>query len=323
MTPRRPLAALRLVWAALCLAAAGCASAQLDFNATDLAESFNSLTRSQIFFNLAQAATDPEFVPSQVTIAIGTAQTVNAVTPSFSVPLWPPVVTTTRYGATAAARTLASQVVTPAPTTGVSAVDGWSQSWTMTPINGAASLRRLRTLYQFATGTLPRRDRTVELTLEQAEKIFLCEYTLQAFSVSPTSGNVSFKLDDCPDNTSRTTRSRIVHADPTFTQGASCVVCIDDLDATQLKPHVNPNLRYKFIATAKSGDMVNIGSHGPIGFWVCESADGNCPRVPGQEPFDGRKAFSDFILFVYEAVTAPSSTGSGRTTAGPFSYSVR
>ncbi len=37
-------------------------------------------------FNLAQALTDPEFVPSQATISIGTAQTLNAVTPPSASP---------------------------------------------------------------------------------------------------------------------------------------------------------------------------------------------------------------------------------------------
>ena len=35
-------------------------------------------------------------------------------------------------------------------------------------------------------------------------------------------------------------------------------------------------------------------------------------------------AFSDFVLFVYEAMASPSATGSGRSTSGgSFVYSVR
>ncbi len=51
-----------------------------NYNTADLASSLTSLTKRQIFFNLAQALSDPEFVPSQATISIGTAQTLNAVT---------------------------------------------------------------------------------------------------------------------------------------------------------------------------------------------------------------------------------------------------
>ena len=89
---------LRPLWIAACLAACGCASTQLNYNTADLASSLNSLTKRQIFFNLAQALTDTEFVPSQVTISVGTAQTLNSVTPSISVPLGNPVVTTSRVG---------------------------------------------------------------------------------------------------------------------------------------------------------------------------------------------------------------------------------
>jgi len=98
---------------------------------------------------------------------------------------------------------------------------------------------------------------------------------------------------------------------------------IRHLNAKQLRPHVNPNLKYHFIRTQKTGDMVSIGSHGSTSFYVCGNAEGDCPRAAQQEAFDGRKAFSDFIMFVYEAATVPSSGGSGRQTGGSFVYSVR
>jgi hypothetical protein len=86
-----------LICVVVCLLASGCASSQLNYNAADLAASLNSLTKKQIFFNLAQALNDPEFVPSQVTVSIGTAQTSNAVTPSISLPLGSPIATTSRF----------------------------------------------------------------------------------------------------------------------------------------------------------------------------------------------------------------------------------
>jgi hypothetical protein len=69
--------------------------------------------------------------------------------------------------------------------------------------------------------------------------------------------------------------------------------------------------------------MASVGSYGPIEFYVCESPEADCPRVVHQEPFDGSKAFSDFILFVYEAASTAAATGSGRSTGGSFVYSVR
>ena len=237
---------LRLPWIAVCLAASACASTQLNYNTADLASSLNSLTKRQIFFNLAQALTDPEFVPSQVTISIGTAQTLNSVTPTISAPLGNPVVTTSRVGSAGAgaagraAGFVSTAVTAITPTLGVQFVDAWNQSWTMSPINSSTQVRRLRALYQYATGTLPRRDRTVDLTLDEAEKQFLCDYPVQALAVAPRSDNVVFKIDDCPNNNTRQSGARVVHADPTFTQGPGCVICIDDLNAKQLRPHIIP-----------------------------------------------------------------------------------
>jgi hypothetical protein len=315
---------LRLACLAASVLVCGCASTQLNYNTADLASSLNSLTKRQIFFNLAQALADPEFVPSQATISVGTATTLNAVTPSVSVPLGMPVVTMARDGTGRfAGSQFSTQVTSPMPTLGVQMTDGWNQSWTMVPINSAPQLRRLRALYQYATGTMPRQDNSRDLTLEEAERQFMCEYPAQAFNVSPTGGNVVFRIDGCPNNNTREARSRIVHIDPTFTQGPSCIICIDDLNAKQLRPHVNPNLKYHFIRTQKTGDMVSIGSHGSTNFYACGSAQGDCPRAEQQEPFDGRKAFSDFILFIYEAASSASATGSGRQTGGSFVYSVR
>ena len=318
---------LRLLGIAACLVACGCASTQLNYNTVDLASSLNSLTKRQIFFNLAQALTDPEFVPSQVTISVGTAQTLNSVAPSIAAPLGNPVLTTTRVGSTggvgAAADFVSTAIGSVTPTLGVQFVDTWNQSWTISPINSSTQVRRLRALYQYATGTLSRRDRTVDLTLDEAEKQFLCEYPIQGLAVAPHSDNLVFKIEGCPNNNTRESEARIVHADPTFVQGAGCVICIDDLNAKQLRPHVNANLKYHFMRRQKTGDMVGVGSYGSIDFYVCDSSDGNCPRVVGQAPFDGHKAFSDFILFVYEAALVATSGGSGRGSGGSFVYSIR
>jgi hypothetical protein len=224
----------RLIGIVAAMLAAGCASTQLNYNAADLATSLNSLTKKQIFFNLAQAINDPEFVPSQVTVSIGTAQTANAITPSLSLPLGPPIATTSRFttGGNPGAQ-FSSQLTTASPGIGLQVTDAWNQRGTMVPASSASQLRRLQTLYQYATGTLPRGDMTRDLSEEDAERQFLCEYPMQALAVSASpAGNVIYRLDGCQDNNSRAPRPRIVHADPTFTQGPNCVVCIDDLNAT-------------------------------------------------------------------------------------------
>ena len=46
---------------------------------------------------------------------------------------------------------------------------------------------------------------------------------------------------------------------------------------------------------------------------------------PSQEPFNGREAFSDFILLIYEAMSISGGGGPGaaRSSGGSFVYSVR
>ncbi len=319
----------RLICIAVCFLGSGCASTQLNYNAADLASSLNSLTKRQIFFNLAQALNDPEFVPSQVTISIGTAQTANAITPSLSVPLGPAIATTSRFTtASGPSSQFSNQLTAAGPGLGISVTDAWNQSWTMVPANSSNQLRRLRTLYQYVTGTMPRGDMTTDLSQEEAEKQFLCDYPIQSLAVSASpAGNVLFRMDGCQDNYSKS-RSRVVHADPTFTQGPNCVVCIDDLNAKLLRPYVNPNLKYHLVRTAagKTDDMIKVGSHGSTDFYVCASVGRNCNLVAHQDAFDGRKAFSDFVLFVYEAMnqSGGGGTGSARSSSGAsFVYSVR
>jgi hypothetical protein len=160
----------RLVCIAVGFLCSGCASSQLNYNAADLASSLNSLEKRQIFFNLAQALSDPDFVPSQVTISIGTAQTANAVTPSISLPLGSPVATTARFTSAAnPSAQFASQITNAVPALGVQVTDAWNQSWTMVPANSSNQIRRLRTLYQYVTGTMARADMTRDLTEEEAE----------------------------------------------------------------------------------------------------------------------------------------------------------
>jgi hypothetical protein len=320
----------RLACTAVGLLASGCASSQLNYNAADLASSLNSLQKRQIFFNLAQALKDPEFVPSQVTISIGTAQTANAATPSISLPLASPLATTSRFTSAASPSSqFSTQVTNAVPGLGVQVTDAWNQSWTMVPANSSNQLLRLRTLYQYATGTMPRADVMGDLAQEEAERQFLCEYPMQALAVSASpAGNVIYRLEGCQDNNTRSPRSRVVHADPTFTQGPNCVICIDDLNAKLLHPYVNPNLKYHFLRTTagKAENMINVGSYGPTDFYVCASANANCPLAANQDAFNGHKAFSDFVLFIYEAMSVSGGGGAGSarsSSGGSFVYSVR
>lgn len=319
----------RLVCIMVAFALSGCASAQLNYNTADLASSLGSLQKMQIFYNLAEAMNDHNFVPSQVTISIGTAQTANAINPSFTIPLGPTFATTQRLTTGGNQTGQFTGQLTQAPAgLGIQLVDSWNQSWTMVPANSANQIRRLRSLYQYATGTLTRDGASAPATLEEAEKLFLCEYPLQALAVpsAPPGDNIAYRLDGCLDNATGT-RPRLHYADPNFTQGPNCVICVDDLKAKMPRLYVNPNLKYGFVHGVKgrTESMVRIGSHGLTSFYVCGAPGTDCPRVANQEVFDGRKAFSDFVLFVYEAMSLPAGgSGSGKSTGGAnFVYSVR
>jgi hypothetical protein len=79
-------------------------------------------------------------------------------------------------------------------------------------------------------------------------------------------------------------------------------------------------------AAEKTDSMIKVGSYDATDFYVCRSAAGNCSRVPLQDSFDGRKAFSDFVLFIYEAMSQSGGGGSGSaqsSSGGSFVYSVR
>jgi hypothetical protein len=320
----------RLVCVASCLLGSACSSTQLNHNTADLASSLSSLAKTQILYNLAEAITDPEFVPSQVTISVGTAQTANSVNPSVSVPLGPSFAVTNRVTTGGRGSNQISNVSTnAAPGLGIQITDAWNQSWTMVPANSANQLRRLRTLYQFATGTLPRKDPTRDLTEKEAERQFLCDYAMQSLAVHPESpgGNVRYRVDGCLESSGSLT-TRLFYADPSFTQGPSCIVCIEDLHEKSPRPHLNPALKYHFVRAdaEKTDDMVRLGAHDGTAFYVCGSAAGDCDFVVGQRPFDGRRAFSDFVLFVYEAMSLPGGgTGASprQNSGAAFVYAVR
>ena len=319
-----------LICVIACFLTSACASTQLNYNTADLASSLSSLTKTQILYNLSQAVADPEFVPSQVTISIGSAQTANSIAPSVSIPLGPSLAVANRVatGARSTAQSTSTSAIA-APGIGVQFTDAWNQSWTMVPANSANQLRRLRTLYQFATGTMPRQDPSRDLTEKEAERQFLCDYAIQSLAVQPESagGNIRYQVDGCLDH-SGAAASRLFHADPSFTQGPSCVVCIEDLHGKAPRPHLNPGLKYHFIRTRseRTEDMARLGSNSGIDFYVGASRAGTCRLVDGQAPFDGRKAFSDFVMFVYEAMSTPASGSGGnpRQSGGAaFVYSVR
>jgi hypothetical protein len=193
----------RLFWLLGGLLVSACSSTQLNYNASDLATSLHSLAKKQVFYNLAAAFDDKQFVPSQVTIASGSAQTANSITPSLSIPLGSGL---TNSAATAANGGISStnQLSFAAPSLGVSVQDSWNQSWTLSPPSDPNQLSRLRELYLYVTGypgytapdTTPgAKSTTRPWTPAEAERHFLCNYPMQALAVGGL-GSFNLVFDD-------------------------------------------------------------------------------------------------------------------------------
>jgi len=266
----------------MALSTGACASTQLGNNATELAASLGSLTERQIFYNLAQSLRGRNFFPSLVVLTSGLAQTTNTISPSVTLPLGPALVQAAGTTYAAATTSTAGATVTygaPGLTLGASNVA--NQSWTLDPVQDASQLRRMRALFDYATGLID-------------ENTFKCEYPVQsrALPARTNGGNVAYRM---PCN------ERLFFANPTFVRGHDCVLCLPDKPQVEGKNgvvtnmSVNPRLVHEFISARYEAGRYNlkIGSYDGVDFYVCDGC------ATGRK---GRKAFSDLILFVYEAL---------------------
>lgn len=172
----------RLLGLVACVLVSACASTQLNYNASDLATSLNSLAKKQIFYNLAQAFSTKQFVPSQVTISSGSATTSNSITPNLGIPLGSGLSTSSAIAANGGISST-NQFTLAAPTLGLSVSDGWNQSWTLSPPNDPNQLGRLRSLYLYVTGYPG-----WQLSPEAAKRRFVCDYPYQALAIALSLG---------------------------------------------------------------------------------------------------------------------------------------
>jgi hypothetical protein len=173
-----------IVAIAVCLFSSACSVAQLNSNSSDLATSLNGLTRKQIFYNLAQAFTDAQFVPSQVTVASGNAHTTNSIQPTVTIPFATSYQATNSFGSITGggAGTLANQSSLAGPGLSLQVNQGWDQSWTMSPLSDANQIGRLRALYKFVV-TDPKQDAGTASAEAKAHQL-LCDYPYQAFAIA-------------------------------------------------------------------------------------------------------------------------------------------
>jgi len=266
---------------AVCLLVGACAAKQLNSNTLDLAASLDSLTTKQVLYNLGRALDDDSFVPSQVSIAAGSASTTNSVSPSVSIPLTPSssVTTTTSFsnpqsGGVSAQAGLASVGLN------VAVQDLWQQGWTLDPVGDADQLRRLTALYRYAVGSIA------------TEQEFLCQYPIQS-----AAKGLSYRVD-CPVPGGHVE----FVANPAFSREPGCVVCLALNEPRGKEPptvkavYVNHQLRHHFIGRGRSNDFpVFLQSYGLTDFYVT-----NDP---------GKIAFQQFKLFIFEAMGQSNAGG--------------
>lgn len=259
----------------------GCA-AQLSNNTVDLALSLNALVKRQIFFNLSQSFLDPGFVPAQVAIATGTAETTFSVSPTLTVPFGPTVAGTAAATVATAPQTSFQSVVTnAAPGLQLGASNISKQNWTISPINDSGEFRRLRALYNYVTGQI------------EADE-FLCEYPVQslALPLHTKGGNVELKIN-C---------GKPIYADPNFVRNHNCILCGEPDASGYVAPTINRRLIPRLVSRQQDdGHNARIGSASGIDLYICDKCPGNV---------DGKRGFGDFVIFVYEAML--QTTGGAR-----------
>ena len=268
------------------LVASGC-TAQLSSNTLDMQESYKALLTKQTLYNLGKAMDDSYFLPSQFLIGSGTAETTNSITPSIGVPL--PASTVTNALAVGATTTATNTTATALgnATLGVAFSDAWRYSWGVTPRTDPDELRRLRALYLYGAGKSP----SVCLDIEEGE------------GLNPRLERKTFhSKEDCFKSQYIMQGGRR-SVNPAFTDLPGCVLCGNASD--QAKLHINPRLVFGFISKTAQPGFHAYASYGSTQFYVRD--DG------------GDEAFSDFMLFILEALSmtqAVSYAGPTKPAAG-------
>src|ERR1700728_1755425 len=111
----------------------GCTATQLRYQTLNQAQTVESITEKQIFFNLGQFDQNPYAFPSQVTVIAGSASTTDSASPTFMTPLGMMTATTSQL-AEMTTSSLATAAVT-TPQTVATAVSTGASGTTTTTTN--------------------------------------------------------------------------------------------------------------------------------------------------------------------------------------------
>lgn len=258
---------LRSVIAAVAIAlfCSGCA-AQATNNALDMSASYKGLLTKQILYNLGQAMDEPSFFPSQIVVATGSTVAVNAVSPNAGIQF----PTSTVGSAVAAGFGAGLQT----------SVTGTNQT-TLSSVGMGISATAQSS---FTWALVPKNDPG---ELRRLRALYLYAVGRTPETCTDEQGRPLQGVKAC-------FREEYViqggkhDANQAFTQRPTCVLCGSAADQSSLE--VNDRLRFGFIRKSRAPGFHFLGSYGFTDFYVSDEG--------------GDDAFSEFMLFVLEAVSS-------------------
>jgi hypothetical protein len=134
----------------------GCASTEINYNALDVASTYDTLITKQVVFNILKTYKDQFGVPAYVKIGTQVAQTTDSINPTFSFPFSPQTTLTQMLTATGLTATKSLQTAGSGISLQIQA--NRNQNYTLSPTIDPDQLRRIRSIYQYITGYMSEYD---------------------------------------------------------------------------------------------------------------------------------------------------------------------
>ena len=247
------------------IAVAGCASTEVNFNALDVASTYDTLLAKQVVFNVLKMYYDQYGIPAYVRIGTQTSQTTDAINPIFSFPFSPQ--TTLKLLANGVVSGKALQ--TAGRGISLQAQVNRQQNYTLSPTIDPDQLRRLRSIYQYVTGYMSQYDFESDYPIIQAAGSAMAKGASSATEVSGNFGGNKFdiKIGGNPPGKGATVYVRrqcketqeelqsevkvhicvayqytIINPDETFIKPPGCVMCDFGTKLKTIKPGTPSNV---------------------------------------------------------------------------------
>jgi hypothetical protein len=132
----------------------GCASTEVNYNAVDIATTYDTLITRQVAFNIVKTLKDEYSVPSFVKIATQTTQTLDAINPTLSIPFSAQSTLTESAASLVTGRSLQ----TAGSGLSLQFMTNRQQNYTLSPVIDPDGLRRIRSIYRYVTGHMSEFD---------------------------------------------------------------------------------------------------------------------------------------------------------------------